>query len=352
MLGWVAAVSATESPSQLKPGVDPEDVDDGLVRRGFGRSSRAASRGRPAARARFASSVVYARARVPVNECRCAPFDRAGHAALSGGDAAVRRHRRRPRVVRAVPPGLGSRRRVPAGALVPGAIGRRARRTPWTGPSATRSAVHYFPGMWSWDRGDRRAARASPPTSAPAARTGGRPCSARYPRVGGRRRPVHAAARRDRHRRARTRSRAARHATWPTRTAHAVRYRDRIDLVLVDDDDDDYWLGEHRVVRRVRATTTSSRSTSAAVLRVLGVGRDRARDDRSPGVQYTELRARPAGVPADRACAHRRREGRARRTGSARRSLGDARRRPSWSNRTPTWAHCARCDVPRARASR
>ena len=30
MLGWVAAVSATESPSQLKPGVDPQDVDQGL----------------------------------------------------------------------------------------------------------------------------------------------------------------------------------------------------------------------------------------------------------------------------------------------------------------------------------
>ena len=28
MLGWVAAVSATESPSQLEPGVDPQDVDD------------------------------------------------------------------------------------------------------------------------------------------------------------------------------------------------------------------------------------------------------------------------------------------------------------------------------------
>ena len=57
----------------------------------------------------------------------------------------------------------------------------------------------------------------------------------------------------------------------------AVRYRDRIDLVLVDDDDR-YWLGEHRVVDEF-AADDELLLDERGVARVLGVGRDRAGDD-------------------------------------------------------------------------
>ena len=70
----------------------------------------------------------------------------------------------------------------------------------------------------------------------------------------------------------------------------AVRYRDRIALVLVDDDDR-YWLGDHRVVDEF-AADDELRSTSAASSRA-GRGTRSSWRRRSPAIQYTEIRVDP-----------------------------------------------------------
>ena len=70
-----------------------------------------------------------------------------------------------------------------------GARGRRAwcrrSRRPARRPRAIRAAlaVHYFPGMWSWDRIDRGATRPAPPTTGPADREPG-PVARRLPALG------------------------------------------------------------------------------------------------------------------------------------------------------------------------
>ena len=127
----------------------------------------------------------------------------------------------------------------------------------------------------------------------------------------------------------------------------AVRYRDRIDLVLVGDDDR-CWLGEHRVVRQF-ADDDELRLDERARARVLGLGGDRAGHDdhRRPvhGVAH-----RPAGVPAAVGPAVGRREGRhgapvgASRPGDDR---PDVRIDPD-----PSWVHSRAVPVPAPGASR
>ncbi len=153
-------------------------------------------------------------------------------------------------------------------------------------------------------------------------------------------RPVHAVPGRGRHRRARARPGRCRTRTWPRPTGAAVRYRDRIALVLVDDDGR-HWLrrapGGGRVRRRRRVAARRARRA-----RVLGVGGDRVgeHDGRRPVHRDPP---RPAGVPA-----HARSRGppsrrRARRTGSGARCCEMLDSRPRASSPTPEWSHCPRC---------
>ena len=161
------------------------------------------------------------------------------------------------------------------GAAVPGTSGRwhavpspphppepsAADSSPDTLGRAIRDAlaVHYFPGMWSWDR-----AIVDPLVLAAYDRAGGphrRPVPARrVPRWAAgvdRFTPLRVEVDIDVH----VPDPVLPHTHLATPDGAPVRYRDRIQLVMVDDDDE-IWVGEHRIVREF-ATTTSSRSTSA-----------------------------------------------------------------------------------------
>ena len=194
----------------------------------------------------------------------------------------VRRDRRRPRVVRALPPGLGPRRPGPPG---PGAArtGAPARRrlarsslrgrspsttSPACGPGTARSSSRW--SSPAYDARRRPAGRAvacstafrrwAPGVDRVHARSGSRPtstCTSPIPVLPGDT-PGHAGRRR------------------ASATATAIR------LVLVDDEDDRYWLGEHRVVDEFADPTTSWRSTSALLTACWAWERDRARTRRSP----------------------------------------------------------------------
>ena len=72
-------------------GIDPQHMDDGLVRRGFGRRHDVTSRGRPAARRLPVPGLPPGS--VPVNECLVHRLTAAEAQALSGGHAAVPGHR-------------------------------------------------------------------------------------------------------------------------------------------------------------------------------------------------------------------------------------------------------------------
>ena len=82
-----------------------------------------------------------------------------------------------------------------------------------------------------------------------------------------------------------------------TREGDAVRYRDRIDLVLVDDDERS-WLGEHRVVEGFAADDELRLDERAAL--ACWAWEEIELATTITGVQYTELQLDPPGVPTPR----------------------------------------------------
>ena len=233
-------------------------------------------------------------------------------------------------------------------------LGARGPAGTWW-PAAARLEPDGEPGAW------RSAARwrctTSPACGPGTGRSSSRSCVAAYERAGGpadgrrlleefRRwaaggRPVHAPAGRGRHRRPRPRPGAPRHPPGHAPTGDAVRYRDRIDLVLVDDDDR-CWLGEHRVVDEF-ADRRRAAARRARLLTACWAWEEIELATTIAGVQYTELRLDP---PACRrtvgaAVATSRRRGAARRLGASR--AGRCSTPTSASSPTPSWVHCARC---------
>ena len=103
---------------------------------------------------------------------------------------------------------LGARR--PAGPRCPAPPPLEPAGSLERGAARAALAVHYFPGMWAGTA--RSSSRSSSPrTTRPAGRADGRPLLEEFLRWAPRRRSVHAAAGRGRHRRARPRSGAPRH---------------------------------------------------------------------------------------------------------------------------------------------
>ena len=205
--------------------------------------------------------------------------------------------------------------------------------------------------MWAWDRSDRRPARVGLERR-PTARTAAR-CIERY---------IGWAADVDRVHPAAGGGRLRRH-TSPTRvlpghdladapTARAVRYRDRIDALVVDDDDD-LWL--------LATTGSAPCSSTPKRLRLDERGGDRVR---GPGSRSSPRRPRSAAILYNEITARRRTF---RRTAVRRLSRLEVaapasqlglRGRSTCSTRpcrripTPRPDHCARCRVPRRPALR
>jgi hypothetical protein len=197
-------------------------------------------------------------------------------------------------------------------------------------------AVHYFPGMWSWDR-----SIVDPLVLAAYDRTQGperlRRLVEDYPAW---------AAGTDRFTPLRVEVEIDVHVPDPvlpnthlaTPDGAAARYRDRIALVLVDDDGR-YWLGDHRVVDEFAAG-------DELLLDERGVLACWAWDEIElagtvAGVQYTEIRLEP---PAFRRTAVARtaveKEGAANRLG---RQVLEMFTPDLVIEPTPEWSHCARC---------
>ena len=197
-------------------------------------------------------------------------------------------------------------------------------------------AVHYFPGMWSWER-----TIVEPLVFAAYDRAHGppevRPLLDDFLRW---------AADADRFTPLRVEVEIDVHVADPvlpdthlsTPEGAAVRFRDRIALVLVDDDDR-YWLGDHRVVDEFAAA-------DELLLDERGVLACWAWDEIElattvSGIQYTEIRLDP---PAFRRTAVSRtaveKEGAARRLG---RQVLEMLAPDLVVEPTPEWSHCARC---------
>ena len=168
-------------------------------------------------------------------------------------------------------------------------------------------AVHYFPGMWSWDR-----AIVEPLVFAAYDRAHGPPDA----------RPVLGdflqwAVRVDRFTPLRVEVEIDVHVPDPvlpnthlsTHEGAAVRYRDRIALVMLDDDQR-YWLGDHRVVENFA-------DEDELVLDERGALACWAWDEIElattiAGIQYTEIRVDPPAFRRTRRGAERGRERRRR----------------------------------------
>ena len=197
-------------------------------------------------------------------------------------------------------------------------------------------AVHYFPGMWAWDR-----TIVEPFVHAAYEQAGG-PADGRALLEGF----LRWAATADEGTPLRVEADIDVHVPDPvlpdthlaSPAGDAVRYRDRIDLVLVDDDDR-CWLGEHRVVRQF-ADDDELRLDERAAL-ACWAWEEIELATTITGVQYTELRIDPP--------AYRRRlvpRSDVEKAGAARRLARvvlemidpDVRIDPD-----PSWVHCARC---------
>jgi hypothetical protein len=227
-------------------------------------------------------------------------------------------------------------------------LGARARRglVPRAAPPDDRSrlvvalraalAVHYFPGMWAWDRTivdplvHATYDRASGPVDGHSVLEG----FLRWAPSVDHWTPLRVEADVDVH----VPDPVLPETHLATDAGDAVRYRDRIDLVLVDDDGR-YWLGEHRVVAAF-ADDDELRLDERAAL-ACWAWEEIELATTIAGVVYTELRIDPPAyrrhvIPrsdAEKAGAGRR---------LARIALDmidpDVRVEPD-----PSWVHCARC---------
>jgi len=197
-------------------------------------------------------------------------------------------------------------------------------------------AVHYFPGMWAWDR-----TIVEPLVHAAYAKAGG-PTEGRDLLEGF----LRWAPTVDRGTPLRVEADIDVHVPDPvlpdthlaTATGDAVRYRDRVDLALVDDDDR-YWLGEHRVVRQFADDDELQLDERAAL--ACWAWEEIELATTITGVQYTELRIDP---PAYRRRAVPRSDvekaGAARRLARVALDMIDPHVRVEPD---PSWVHCARC---------
>ena len=206
-------------------------------------------------------------------------------------------------------------------------------------------AVHYFPGMWSWDR-----TIVEPLVFAAFDRAHGPPDARplveeflRWARGVDRFTPLRVEVEIDVH----VPDPVLPDTHLATPDGAAVRYRDRIALVMVDDDDR-YWLGDHRVVEEFAAD-------DELVLDERGVLACWAWDEIElattiAGIQYTEIRVDPPAFRRTARTAECGREG-GRREPPRTCSAGDARRRPR--DRADARVVALRALlVPRRRASR
>ena len=138
MLGWVAAVSATESPSQLSPAL----IQRTWTTVSSGGASVVVTTRPPAGRARVhAARLCLSASGAHVNECVSTPLSRSGRRAVRMCvSCAVRRRRPDERAGSGVPAGLvTSAARRPSASSPSPATRRR-------GAGSAALAVYYFPG--------------------------------------------------------------------------------------------------------------------------------------------------------------------------------------------------------------
>jgi hypothetical protein len=225
-------------------------------------------------------------------------------------------------------------------------LGARARRSlepagPTPTPTLERAvrdalAVHYFPGMWTWDR-----SVVEPLVRAAFGRGGGGPAGRELIDAFLDWAPHH-----DRFTPLRTESDIEVNVPDPDRPdadlasfdGSAVRYRDRVALVLIDEDER-YWIGEHRLVSDF-STDDELRLDERAVTGCWAWEQDHLGMHIS-GTQYTELRVEPIAfrrtvIARSRAEQH----GAARRLGFQARAMAGA---SPTVEPTPAWAHCREC---------
>jgi hypothetical protein len=224
-----------------------------------------------------------------------------------------------------------------------GALARRSLEAsrPPPGPVLERAlrdalAVHYYPGMWTWDR------RIVEPLVRSAFARGGGPIEANglvdsFLEWS----PAH-----DRFTPVRTESDIEVFVPDPDRPesnlaspdGSAVRYRDRVALVLLDEDGR-CWLGAYRIVADF-ASDDELRLDEREVTACWAWEQDHL-GMRVSGTQYTELRVEP--IAFRRSVVTRSRpelEGAARRLGLEARAMTTT---PERVEPTPSWAHCRAC---------
>jgi hypothetical protein len=227
-----------------------------------------------------------------------------------------------------------------------GALGRRGLEPAQPSPPSTRLAldralrealaVHYFPGMWAWDRGI-----VEPLALAAYERAGGPPEGLALLEA-----YQHWARPLDRFTPLRVEVDAYVHVPDPTRPAAnllagdgaPVRYHDRIGMVVVDDGRR-HWLAEHRVVDTLAEPDELALDERGVVACWAWEQIELSTTVR--GVLYTELRLDP---PEFRRTVLRRsrpeKRAAAGRLGRAVAEMLDPKVR---LDPTPVWAHCSRC---------
>ena len=210
-----------------QPGVDPQDVDDGLSSVATGRPPRAGGAGAPLRHPNVPPPDAH------VNECishlvpgRAAPGVRSPGMAVVAITATERAAFKRCR--RAWDLGARVRR-----GLEPVDGGARAAEH----PAREALAVHYFPGMWAWDRTIVRPLVLQAAGTAADVRRALR-------RLGGGRRRLRAPPGRVRLRRAASRTRGG-DGDLAAPDGRAVHYQGRAHALVVDDDRA-HWLLVHR----------------------------------------------------------------------------------------------------------
>jgi hypothetical protein len=197
-------------------------------------------------------------------------------------------------------------------------------------------AVHYFPGMWTWDR-----RIVEPLVRSAFARGGGPPEGRRLVDAFLEWTPGY-----DRFTPVRTESdievfvpdpeRAETNLTSPD--GSAVRYRDRVALVLLDEDGR-CWIGAHRLVADF-ATDDELRLDEREVTACWAWEQDHLGMQVS-GTQYTEFRVEPIAFRRTTVTRSRAElQGAARRLGLEARAMTTA---PATVEPTPAWGHCRAC---------
>ena len=223
-------------------------------------------------------------------------------------------------------------------------LGAAARRgleplagAPATPASALRAAlaVHFFPGMWTWNR-----AVVAPLVDAALERAGGTPellalldGFRAWERTAPRITPLRVELELD----VLVPDPVERDRGMTTADGAAVSYRDRVPLLLVDEDDRT-WLGEHLLVDELQ-DPDRFRLDERGLL-ACWAWEETELSGTLAGTQVTEIRLSPPGFRRTHVRrSHRERWGAARRLGLAIREMLAAPR----VDPMPAWSHCLRC---------